>query len=61
MGWKRRPGQKVTLTFEFDSVRELESAAFHVSNHFTSGVRVGGLGPSAACRDGSILLMNGTA
>ncbi|XP_037082028.1 discoidin domain-containing receptor 2-like [Pollicipes pollicipes] len=36
----RRPGELVTITFEFDGVRELESAAFHVSNHFTSGVKM---------------------
>ncbi|XP_043241295.1 discoidin domain-containing receptor tyrosine kinase B-like [Amphibalanus amphitrite] len=40
VGWKRRPGEKVTLTFQFDSVREMESASFHVSNHFTSGIRM---------------------
>ncbi|XP_037082026.1 discoidin domain-containing receptor A-like [Pollicipes pollicipes] len=40
VGWQRRPGELVTITFEFDGVRELESAAFHVSNHFTSGVKM---------------------
>ncbi|XP_037079565.1 discoidin domain-containing receptor tyrosine kinase B-like [Pollicipes pollicipes] len=40
VGWQRRPGQLVNITFRFSSLRELETASFHVSNRFTAGVKL---------------------